>query len=80
MKRTLTPPPRAAALLIALMLAGSAGVANAATTSSSGSWYAPYAAWLECATGNISACMMTGGGLGFFTPDDPNPTITNKPR
>jgi hypothetical protein len=66
-------------LLIALALTGSAGVANVATTTTSGSWYAPYAAWLECASGNVGACMAAGGGGGTVSPDNPgDPTVKNK--
>ncbi|WHZ20510.1 MAG: hypothetical protein OJF55_002659 [Rhodanobacteraceae bacterium] len=69
---TQTTPP--AAFLIALLLAGSAGVASAATTTSSaGSWYAPYVAWLQCAAGNIGACMAAGGGGGTVIPDNATP-------
>ena len=78
MKLRLTPPPRVAALLIALMLAGSAGVAGAATTASSGSWYAPYLVWMQCAAGNTAACMATSGGAGTVSPDgDPIPVVKN---
>jgi hypothetical protein len=77
---TQTTPPRISALLIALALTGSAGVASAATTTSSGSWLSGMELWAECIVGNPAACMAASGGSGFVTPDDPNPTITNKPN
>ncbi|HET6907584.1 MAG TPA: hypothetical protein VFH52_11620 [Rhodanobacteraceae bacterium] len=65
-------------MLIAFVLAGSAGVASAATSSSSGSWSAYAEQLLACVSGNPYACMATGGS-GTVSPDTTtNPTIVNK--
>lgn len=70
-----------AAFLIALLLAGSAGVASAATTAESppDSWFGYMVDQVECALGNQSAWMAleNGGSGGVTTDTTTNPTIKN---